>query len=72
MRHQLHTEIDGRHRFDLTPTANGGTRLTHSEEISGVLVRPLRKSLDTQTLQGFKAMNNALKAKVETTVGSAS
>jgi len=64
--------FDGRHRFELEATPNGGTRLVHSESFSGVLVRLLRKSLDNQTMQGFNEMNVALKARVEAHVGSAS
>ncbi|MEM7337375.1 MAG: SRPBCC domain-containing protein [Actinomycetota bacterium] len=57
--------FDGRHRFELTPIAGGGTHLDHSESFSGVLVRVLRSSLDTQTREGFEAMNAALKARAE-------
>lgn len=64
--------FDGRHSFDLAPTENGGTLVTQSEEFDGILVRFLRKSLDTQTVAGFEAMNAALEARVETIVGSPS
>ena len=64
--------FDGRHRFDLAPSANGGTRLMQSEQFSGILVRFVRRSLDTQTIAGFEAMNAALKARVEAAVGSPS
>jgi hypothetical protein len=64
--------FDGRHRFDLAPSETGGTLVTHSEQLDGILVRFLRKSLDTETLAGFEAMNAALKARVEATVGGAS
>ncbi len=60
--------FDGRHRFDLEPTADGGTRLVHQEFFSGLLVRPLRSSLDGSTRQGFELMNEALKARAESTV----
>lgn len=59
--------FDGRHRFDLAPSRNGGTIVTHSEQLDGILVRLLRKSLDRQTLAGFEAMNEALKGRVEAT-----
>jgi hypothetical protein len=52
--------FDGRHRFALTPTAQG-THLVQSESFSGVLVRPLRGFLDGSTLAGFRAMNDALR-----------
>ena len=57
--------FDGRHRFEMHPTADGGTRLDHSEQFTGLLVRPMRKSLDTTTKAGFEAMNSALKARAE-------
>ncbi|MGY1753344.1 SRPBCC family protein [Blastococcus sp. SYSU D01042] len=55
--------FDGRHRFELTPTRQG-TRLVQSEAFSGLLVRPLRGFLDGGTLAGFRAMNDALRARV--------
>ncbi|MEY2476288.1 MAG: hypothetical protein QOG87_1603 [Actinomycetota bacterium] len=61
--------FDGRHRFELMPTATG-TRLTHGESFSGVLVRAMARSLDSSTLAGFVAMNEALKTRVEQTVVS--
>lgn len=63
--------FDGRHRFELHPISNG-TRLVHSEHFSGVLVRVLRKSLGTNTKQGFEAMNAALKTRAEARVRSES
>ena len=62
--------FDGRHRFDLEATPSGGTRLVHSEHFNGLLVRFLRKSLDTQTHQGFLAMNQALKSRAEAAAGA--
>jgi hypothetical protein len=56
--------FDGEHRFQLEPLAGGGTRFVQSERFGGVLVRPLRRTLD-RTLDGFEQMNRALKAKVE-------
>jgi hypothetical protein len=55
--------FDGRHRFELSPTATG-THVVQRESFRGVLVRPLRKSLDTGTLAGFEAMNAALRQRV--------
>lgn len=51
--------FDGRHRFELQPTA-AGTRLVHREWFRGLLVRAMRGSLDGPTRQGFEAMNAAL------------
>jgi hypothetical protein len=55
--------FDGRHRFELVETASG-TRLTQRETFTGILVRPLRRSLDTKTKAGFDAMNAALSRRV--------
>ncbi len=63
--------FDGRHRFELHSTAVG-TRLVHSEYFNGILVRLLRKSLDTDTREGFEAMNRGLKARAEEQVRSES
>ena len=56
--------FDGRHRFDVEASP-AGTRLIQSESIDGILVRVMRKSLDTNTKSGFEAMNVALKARAE-------
>ena len=63
--------FDGRHRFDLEPTGSG-SRLVHREFFHGILVRVLRKSLDSQTRPGFELMNEALKARAEASDGGAS
>ncbi|MEL7157160.1 MAG: SRPBCC domain-containing protein [Actinomycetota bacterium] len=60
--------FDGRHRFDLTPTADGGTHLVHQEFFSGLLVPLLRSALDGRTRHGFELMNQALKARAESSV----
>ncbi len=65
----LHFHVDDlARRLRLEPTA-GGTRLVHSERLTGILVPFLRKSLDTQTFAGFEAMNAALKARAEAAGG---
>ena len=56
--------FDGRHRFELVPT-DGGTRLVHTEHFKGVLVPFMKKSLDSQTVAGFEAMNTALRSRAE-------
>jgi hypothetical protein len=55
--------FDGRHRFELTATPSG-THLVQGETFTGVLVRPLRRSLDGGTRAGFEAMNEALRRRV--------
>jgi hypothetical protein len=62
--------FDGRHRFELHATPSGGTRVRHSEQFAGLLVRLLRKSLDTQTKSGFEGMNAALKTRAEAAAGA--
>jgi hypothetical protein len=54
--------FDGRHRFELTATPSG-THLVQREEFAGLLVRPLRRSLDGGTRAGFQAMNEALRQR---------
>ena len=57
--------FDGRHRFELEPIASG-TRVMQSESFRGILVRLLRKSLDTSTRAGFETMNEALAERAAT------
>jgi hypothetical protein len=61
--------FDGRHRFQLEPTA-AGTRLVQSEQFGGILVLVLSRSLETSTRAGFEAMNQAIKTRSEAAVGS--
>ena len=56
--------FDGRHRFELHP-APEGTRLIHSEQFNGLLVRMFKRRLDADTAVGFEAMNRALADRVE-------
>ena len=60
--------LDGRHRFDIEASPTG-TRLIQSESLDGVLVRFLRRSIDTRTKSGFEALNVALKARAESAAG---
>jgi hypothetical protein len=55
--------FDGRHTFTITPTATGCT-LTQEETFTGVLV-PLLASTLAKTEDGFRQMNEALKARAE-------
>lgn len=57
--------FDGEHSFQIEPTGTTTCRFVHKEEFSGLLVPLLWKSLDTNTRQGFQAMNEALKKRVE-------
>ena len=59
--------FDGRHRFELT-AADGGTKLVHREEFSGLAVRLFRSWLDDKTGKGFLAFNDALAARARAAV----
>ncbi len=59
--------FDGRHIFELEPTA-GGTRFVHREEFTGILVPLFARSLDRGTKAGFEAMNLAIKQRAESKV----
>ena len=61
--------FDGRHRFEIEASPTG-TKLVQSESLDGVLVRAMRKSLDSNTKSGFEAMNVALKARAESVAAS--
>ena len=56
--------FDGRHSFTLEPIANGRTRLTQTEEFSGILVA-LTGSMLMKTREGFEAMNESLRLRAE-------
>jgi hypothetical protein len=56
--------FDGRHRFELRPTATG-TTLVQRETFSGVLASLLLRVLAEKTTAGFLSMNEALKSRVE-------
>ncbi len=57
--------FDGQHSFVFTPLEDGSTRLVQSEQFRGLLVPLMKKKLNTETLDGFKAMNEALKELAE-------
>ncbi|MFF7726919.1 SRPBCC family protein [Streptomyces sp. NPDC008001] len=58
--------FSGEHRFVLTDLDGGGTRVVQSERFTGVLVPFLRRGI-TATIAEFKALNQALKKRAETT-----
>jgi hypothetical protein len=57
--------FDGEHRFEIIDHGDGSSTLVHSEKFRGILVPFLSKLLNDNTLRGFKAMNEALKVRVE-------
>jgi len=58
--------FDGAHKFELIDNADGTTTFVQSEQFNGILVGLLAKKLDTEITDNFKAMNEALKNRVET------
>lgn len=60
--------FDGEHIYEITPLAEDRVRFVQREEFRGLLVPLFWKSLDTQTRQGFEAMNAALKQRAEAEV----
>ncbi len=57
--------LDADHRFTLEVLDDGAVRLRQEETFSGVLVPFVARSLDRGTLPAFRAMNEALKQRVE-------
>ncbi len=57
--------FDGEHYFHLSPINANSTKFIHGEHFSGVLVYLILKLIKENTIKGFKAMNEALKKKVE-------
>jgi hypothetical protein len=55
----------GDHRFVLEPTGDGRTKLKQSEHFYGLLVGPMFAGMLDRTEIGFRAMNEALKARCE-------
>ena len=57
--------FDGEHYFILEETDRGTTVLRHGERFTGLLGYPLLALIRKDTETGFRAMNKALKARVE-------
>ena len=57
--------FDGEHWFVIEPLTGDRVRFTQRERFTGLLVRPLRTSLDRDTQRGFEEMNLALKTRAE-------
>lgn len=54
----------GEHRFDLAETAEGGTRLSHTEVFAGAFIGFADLPVEVLT-EGYARMNRALKAWIE-------
>ena len=57
--------FDGEHFFKIEPLSKKSVKFIHGENFKGLLVGFLAKSLDTDTLRGFREMNEALKNLAE-------
>ncbi len=57
--------FDGEHSFLLEQKSSGTTQFTQSEKFSGILVPLLKGKLQKETKEQFKAMNAALKKRME-------
>lgn len=57
--------FDGEHIFELYENSDGSTTFVQREEFKGLLVGLFTKMLDTNTVQGFEAMNRKLKERAE-------
>lgn len=57
--------FDGEHHFEIEDHGDGSVTFHHFENFKGLLLPLMRKKLETDTMAGFQAMNEALKARVE-------
>ena len=57
--------FDGEHKFELINNSDGTTTFIQSEKFKGILVALFTKMLDRATVNGFKLMNEQLKALAE-------
>jgi hypothetical protein len=64
--------FDGQHTFKIQPLGPHRVRFIQREKFTGVLTPFLARSLETTTKQGFKQMNEALKARSEIAARSSS
>lgn len=57
--------FDGEHSFRLIDNKDGSTTFIQSEQFEGILVPLFNKMLDTNTVEGFRQMNEKLKQEAE-------
>jgi hypothetical protein len=57
--------FDGEHFFKIESLGEKKVKFIHGENFSGLLVGLMAKSLDSDTLRGFKEMNEAIKREAE-------
>ncbi|MEP7137194.1 MAG: SRPBCC domain-containing protein [Chloroflexota bacterium] len=59
--------FDGEHIFTIEVPSGNRVRFAQQEKFTGILVPLFARNLGTDTLHGFKEMNQALKARAEET-----
>jgi hypothetical protein len=57
--------FDGEHTLELVENENGSTTFKQIETFKGIMVPLFKKMLDSNTTEGFKLMNQRLKALAE-------
>jgi hypothetical protein len=57
--------FDGEHSFAIEELEGGRSKLTQSEEFSGLLVRPIMRFVGEDTEANFRGVNGALAARAE-------
>lgn len=60
--------FDGEHYFAIRPHSDRSVVFQHGEEFRGLLIPFMRTSLDRDTRRGFAEMNEALKARAESSL----
>lgn len=61
--------FDGEHYFRIVPIDQNRVRFIHGERFSGLLVGLVKSRLEDSAKAGFEAMNQALKARAESSDG---
>jgi hypothetical protein len=57
--------FDGEHQFEIIDNKNGTVTLVQSENFTGILVPPFKKTIKINTKNGFVLMNEKLKERAE-------
>ena len=62
--------FDGEHSFRITPTADGGVQFDQTERFTGILVPLLSRKFYEDVRSSFRALNEALRTRSESTAPS--
>lgn len=57
--------FDGQHYFEIEKIDESNCKLIQGEKFSGILAKPILNKIKNDTLEGFIAMNEALKREAE-------